>query len=248
MSDRRDNQTPEIVLHEEAFPLNGGSQQVFFEYNGTVQEDRYFYLVLLRNEKVQVPFSDMRVSGVLSLFNHINPAVSNFGRQSPPEHIGFDAFEFWCPRRRPAGRNLAITLDSGIPVFEVDNLRNGVDRPSVMPNAWVADPSDALPAIRLSWPEAQLIGSIELCFDNDFDHPLESVLMGHPEDRMPFCVRDLTILDDRGHVIANLHDNHETVEYIHLSRPVETKEIIIRLSHPSAVVPAALFAVRCFKP
>jgi hypothetical protein len=204
--------------------------------------------MLLRNESVQVPLSDMRVSGVLSLFNHINPAVSNFGRQTPPEHIGFDAFEFWCPRRRPAGRNLAISLDAGMPVFEVENLRNGVDRPSVMPNAWVADPADASPNIRLSWDEAQLIGSIELCFDNDFDHPLESVLMGHPEDRMPFCVRELTVYDELGQVIAIIRDNHESVRHIHLPIPVETREIMIRVSHPSAVVPAALFAVRCFKP
>jgi hypothetical protein len=248
MSERPDNQTPEVVLYEKAFPLKAGSQRLFFEYNGTVQEDRYIYLMLLRNESVQVPLSDMRVSGVLSLFNHINPAVSNFGRQTPPEHIGFDAFEFWCPRRRPAGRNLAISLDAGMPVFEVENLRNGVDRPSVMPNAWVADPADASPNIRLSWDEAQLIGSIELCFDNDFDHPLESVLMGHPEDRMPFCVRELTVYDELGQVIAIIRDNHESVRHIHLPIPVETREIMIRVSHPSAVVPAALFAVRCFKP
>lgn len=248
ISTRADNQTPEIVLYEETFPLAEGSNQISFEFDGALTEDRYIYLMLLRNDCIRVPLSDMRVSGILSLFNHINPAVSNFGRQSPPSHIGFDAFEFWCPRRRPAGRNLAITLDSAMPVFEVENLRNGIDRPSVMPNAWVADLYDESPGIRLIWAEPQLIGSIELCFDNDFDHPLESVLMGHPEDRMPFCVRDVSILDDLGNVIADLRDNHETVRYIHLHRPVETKEIKIHLTHPSAVVPAALFAVRCFKP
>lgn len=248
ISERPDNQTPEIVLYEEDFPLTTGSHQINFVYSGALQEDRYIYLVLLRNEFVRVPLSDARVSGILSLYNHINPAVSNFGRQSPPEHIGFDAFEFWCPRRRPGGRNLAITLHSDLPVFEVENLRNGVDRPSVMPNAWVASLQDSNPGIRLCWDDLQLIGSMELCFDNDFDHPLESVLMGHPEDRMPFCVRDVSVSDDRGNVIAVLHDNHDTVRHIHLPTPVETKEINIHLSHPSALVPAALFAVRCFKP
>jgi len=248
ISDRPDNQTPEIILHEQAFSLKAGVCQLFFECDGTLQDDRYLYLVLLRNESVSVPISNMRVSGILSLFNHINVAVSNYGRQSPPEGIGFDAFEFWCPRRRPGGRNLAITLNNGVPVFGSENLRNGVDRPHVMPNAWVADPEDPSPFIRLEWDEPQLIGSIELCFDNDFDHPLESVLMGHPEDRMPFCVRDLTVSDDRGNEIACLRDNHETVRYIHLTEPVETRTLTIALSHPSAHVPAALFAVRCFKP
>jgi len=112
----------------------------------------------------------------------------------------------------------------------------------------VANPDDPSPFIRLEWDEPQLIGSMELCFDNDFDHPLESVLMGHPEDRMPFCVRDLNVSDDRGNAIAFLRDNHETVRYIHLAEPVETRALTIALSHPSAHVPAALFAVRCFKP
>ncbi|MCE2833504.1 MAG: FAD-dependent oxidoreductase [Chitinophagaceae bacterium] len=248
MSDRPDNQTPEIILHEQIFSLKAGVGQLFFECNQSLQDDRYLYLVLLRNESVSVPLSNMRVSGILSLVNHINVAVSNYGRQSPPEGIGFDAFEFWCPRRRPGGRNLAITLNNGIPVFGSDNLCNGVDRPHIMPNAWVANPDDPSPFIRLEWDEPQLIGSMELCFDNDFDHPLESVLMGHPEDRMPFCVRDLNVSDDRGNAIAFLRDNHETVRYIHLAEPVETRALTIALSHPSAHVPAALFAVRCFKP
>jgi hypothetical protein len=248
ISERPDNQTPEIVLYEEAFPLTPGLQQVFFEYSGTLAEDRYIYLVLLRNDCVRVPISDMRVSGILSLFNHINPAVSNFGRQSPPEHIGFDAFEFWCPRRRPAGRNLAITLHTGMHVFEVENLRNGVDRPGIMPNAWVADPDDDSPGIRLTWDEMQLIGSVELCFDNDFDHPLESVLMGHPEDRMPFCVRDLTVSDHAGRVVGEIRDNHESIRYIHFPEPVMTDQLVISVVHPSQHVPASLFAVRCFKP
>ena len=248
ISERPDNQTPELLLHAQTFEIREGVSQLFFECEEALREDRYLYLVLLRNPLVSVPISEMRVSGILSLFNHINPAVSNFGSQTPPEGIGFDAFEFWCPRRRPDGRNLAFTLNTGIPSFEVENLRSGIDRPRDMPNAWVADPNDASPYIRLSWDEPQLIGSIEICFDNDFDHPLESVLMGHPEDRMPFCVRDLTVSDDRGEVIAVIRDNHETVRYIHLHEPVETAHLTIALSHPSAQVPASLFAVRCFKP
>ena len=248
ISERSDNQTPEVILHAQTFGIQEGISQLFFECEGMLREDRYLYLVLLRNDAVSVPLSEQRVSGVLSLFNHINPAVSNFGRQSPPEGIGFDAFEFWCPRRRPGGRNLALTLNACVSAFKVENLRNGVDRPHVMPNAWVADPDDLSPIIRLEWEEPQLIGSIEVCFDNDFDHPLESVLMGHPEDRMPFCVRDLTVTDDRGVVIAVILDNHNTIRHLYLTEPVETTRLAIALSHPSPQVPAALFAVRCFKP
>jgi len=35
-----------------------------------------------------------------------------------------------------------------------------------------------------------MINRIILNFDTDFDHPMESVQMGHPENRVPFCVKN----------------------------------------------------------
>jgi hypothetical protein len=37
------------------------------------------------------------MTGILSLFNTVNKAVSNFGRQNAPDDIGVDSFEFWVP-------------------------------------------------------------------------------------------------------------------------------------------------------
>ncbi|MNR03126.1 hypothetical protein D3C85_1190070 [compost metagenome] len=70
--------------------------------------------------------------------------------------------------------------------------------------------------------------------------------MGHPEDVMPFCVRNYAIKDDLGNVIFEKRDNYQTINTIKLEKSVATKYISITLEHPSANVPAALFAVRCF--
>jgi hypothetical protein len=69
------------------------------------------------------------VTGILSVFNHSNPAVSNYGRQEPPAGIGVEAFEFWTPKRRPEGLNFALTIQPALSAFGAENLRNGVDRP-----------------------------------------------------------------------------------------------------------------------
>lgn len=132
-------------------------------------------------------------------------------------------------------------------LFSLANIRNGVDRPYVVPNAWVADPDDAAPRIFLKWKSQQLIKSIEICFDNDYDHPMESVLMGHPESEMPFCVKELTICDDKNQPIVEIRQNHESRCMIQLEHPVKTNALTISLKHPAASVPAALFAIRCFK-
>lgn len=36
--------------------------------------------------------------------------------------------------------------------------------------------------------------------DTDYDHSLESVQMGHPENVMPFCLRRYKLSDDKGTV------------------------------------------------
>jgi hypothetical protein len=126
------------------------------------------------------------------------------------------------------------------------NLSNGIDRPYILPNAWVADPADAHPTLTIQWEEPQFICSMELCFDNDFDHPMESVLMGHPEHEMPFCVKVLTIKNDKGQVLHRLENNHQSIRRIDFDAPVQTRSLIVQVEHPSPAVPASLFAIRCF--
>src|SRR3546814_8658586 len=92
----------------------------------------------------------MRVTGILSVHNKFNKAVATSNTQSPPANIGIDTFEFWCPQRRPEGHNLALKLARGLNVFEAVNTTNGVSRPTVEPNAWVASPDDPAPTIRRS--------------------------------------------------------------------------------------------------
>jgi hypothetical protein len=95
---------------------------------------------------------------------------------------------------------------------------------------------------------------------------MESVLMGHPERDMPFCVRDIKIAIAPEHggsgrtgqaatatlthaatsVIAEITANHQTRRTIIFDSPVTTARLEIQILTPSIDVPAALFAVRCF--
>jgi len=83
-------------------------------------------------------------------------------------------------------------------------------------------------------------------FDPDHDHPLESVLMGHPERRMPFCIERYRLLDDAGRTLAAREDNHQGRNVLILERPVETRSLRIEVAAPGANVPAAVFEVRCY--
>jgi hypothetical protein len=209
-------------------------------------EPGYAFVVFRKHPDIQLHFSRTRITGVLSVFNQINPAVSNFGKQTPPEDIGMDTFEFWCPQRRPAGQNVAMKFKTPLSCFGVENIRNGVARPTNQPNAWVADLSDKNPFLSLSWENPTTIREIILKFDTDFDHPMETVLMGHPENVMPFCIRNYTVYKDGNETIYRKTGNYQTINKIVFDTPVNTRTLTVAVEHPSADVPAAIFEILCF--
>lgn len=247
-SARPGNHTPDVTLAARTIRLLAGeNQEVVVEFDTRLDQPQYVFVCLLKNPHVVVHTSTRRITGVLAVAQQCNRAVATSSVQEPPPETGIDRFEFWHPKRRPAGHNLAITLDPPLDVFGPESVANGIDRPTTQPNAWVADPDDPAPMLALRWSEPQTIGRIELSFDTDFDHPMESVLMGHPERTMPFCVQHYRFLDAAGRIVAECSDQHQTRSVIRLDPPIQTDELRLELTAPNPHVPAALFAVRCFE-
>jgi hypothetical protein len=239
------NYTPDVLLEKVSIELAPRIQMVKIPFTATLAEDQYAFLIFRQNPDVKIRCSVKRISGIVSVFNKTNPAVNNFGKQTPPENSGFDSFEFWCPDRRPKGQNLAMTISPALDSFAARNIVNGYTRPYIEANAWVADWKDEKPSLTLKWEEVQTIRSIILFFDNDFDHPLESSQFGHPEDVIPFCVRNYRIEDEFGKIIHTKTGNYQTINKIDLDSAVKEKQLKIYIEHPSDKVPAALFQILC---
>lgn len=246
ISGKPGNHTPDVTLARQSISLQPGRNCLQLRFDAELAEPCYAFVTFLRNPGVQMHFTEKRVTGLLSVFNTVNKAVSNYGKQTPPEDIGMEAFEFWCPQRRPDGHNLDFRTDGGLRAFSPMNVVNGLERPVSQPNAWVADWNDPAPALTLTWKERKQISTIELFFDTDYDHPMESVLMTHPETVMPFCVRSYRVKDDAGNLIAEGKDNYQAFNRLVLASPVNTTQLVIEADHPSAHVPAAICAVRCY--
>lgn len=246
ISSKAANHTPDVTVARQTLPIHPGRNCLQLNFDAEMQESAYAFVTFLKNPLVSLHRTEQRITGLLSVFNTINKAVSNYGKQTPPEDIGMEAFEFWCPQRRPEGHNIDFKYPEGLDVFKAVNIRNGIDRPVSQPNAWVADWQDAHPQLVLSWEAPQQVREIDIFFDTDYDHPMESVLMTHPETVMPFCVRAYKVKDDKGNVIAACNDNHQTYNRIHLDAAITTSKLTIEVEHPSEHVPAAVFAVRCY--
>lgn len=240
------NFTPDVVLEEKWIEVNHGENQTSFTFEYELVEPGYLFLAFQANSSMELKCTKQRVSGLLTVFQKFNKAVAVSSRQEPPESIGIDAFDFWLPERRPGGHNLAISFSKPLDIFPIRHLTNGVFRPSLTANCWVADPSDSKPSLEIVWDKIQSISKIKLFFDTDSDHPMESTLMGHPESEIPFCVPYIKLCAGSGQLLAEVTDNHQTVYTLSLKEPLDTNQLKIYLKHPCAQVPASLFGILCY--
>lgn len=242
------NFTPEKTICSQTFSLKRGIQQITFKSDVALAQKQYAFVALMKNEKVNVRISDERCSGIMTVQNSFNKAVSNFGKQVPPEDIGIDSFEFWTPERRPKGENLAFKMLPALPVFEIENCFKQDVRPNSNgeSNVWVADKSDVNPTIELLWEEKTKVQHIKLFFDCDYDHALENNLMQHPEDEIPFVVGDYSIEDDKGNVLKTIQHNFQAINEIKFENPIETQKLTFKFQKKHAHIPVSVFKIAVF--
>jgi hypothetical protein len=237
------NYTPDKLVEKKKIALAAGEQRVKVDFTKTLHDDQYGFIIFRSNPDLKICCSEKRITGILSVFNKTNPAVNNFGKQLPPDGSGFDSFEFWCPERRPKGENIAMNITPVLKCFSGKNLVNGYTRPFLQPNAWAADWHELISTVSLKWDKVQTINSVTLHFDTDFDHPMESSQMGHPEDVMPFCIRNFRILDDQDNLFFEKTDNYQTMCNWKPEKTIETKILRFEFEQPVAHVPTSLFEI-----
>jgi len=243
---RQGNTTPDVKVAETAVAIpQGNSIQMALRFDVSLEADSHVFVILEPNPTVTLHLSKEQMPGVLTLWQRMNRMVAKSVVQSPPEGSGVDTFAFWLPDRRPAARNLAFTVSPAVRCYEPTTVINGWSRPWCGANAWAPARNDDHPWLRLAWDRSQTLHTIEITFDADFDHPMESVLMGHPERVMPGCVRSFDVRTSEGITLAAVVENHQTRWRLNLREPVTTKAIELHiLDHGPA--PPAIFEVRCY--
>ena len=244
-SSRFGHYTPDEILESVNIPTSRGNQFLNFSFENTLENDQYVFLTILPNSAVKVMTSNQRLTGILSLFQKKNMAVSNNGKQVPPDGIGIESFEFWTPARRPGGKNLAFDCNPSLEIYDKEYINNGYVRPYLGTNAWAASLNDKNPELVLTWDAPQNIKKIRLFFDTDYDHPMESVLLGHPEDVIPFCTRDYKVFDKDNNLLFEKRGNYQSINVIEFEQEKVLKELKFQFQHPSKNIPVSLFEIVC---
>ncbi|MCY3799583.1 MAG: FAD-dependent oxidoreductase, partial [Chloroflexi bacterium] len=239
-SSKRDNHSPDVILETLRFDLPAGDdQEIELDFDQLIDDSRYVFVCVMENPDLRLHLSDLRVTGLV--------ALQYWREQSPMHNIGVEAFEFWTPPRRPKGQNVAMSFSPPINGFDPQNVCNGLARPVAEVNAWVADPADDNPTLDIKWIAPQSISRVTLMFDTDFDHAMETVTRGHPEDIMPFAVKHFRLRNGNGAVLAEVMDNHQTVNRFEFDEPIEIDHLQVEIVESHSDAPAALFALQCYE-
>jgi len=242
-SERIGSYTPDAILESKTLELVAGEQEISFSFDTILTQNQYAFITFLSNDLVSIRQTEQRLTGLVSVFNAVNKAVNNNGKQVPPDNIGIDSFEFWIPQRRPNGQNFALSVSPAIELYSEENVTNGFVRPYLGTNAWAANLDDTQPKITFEWDSEKEINTIKLFFDTDYDHAMESSLMGHPESVMPFCARSYKISDQNGTVVYETKANHQTINTIVLPDSIKTKTLTIEFEPSNGEIPVSLFEI-----
>ncbi|MDR1919312.1 MAG: FAD-dependent oxidoreductase [Tannerellaceae bacterium] len=239
ISGRYGNYTPDLCLAVKALNVPAGVSDLSLNFDQSLKKEQYGLVILHKNEKVSVAQSDIRLTGVLSLFYNRT--------QEKNERHGVEEIPLYTPERRPGGKNLALKIVPSIQSFGLSQLQSGAFRPANgTVNAWLAPLSNQTADLTCEWTQPQEIRTIILWFDSDYDHAMESCLMGHPEDVMPFCVRKYSITDDQGRLVYETSGNHHSRNVIRLDKSIRSSSLSIRFHRTQEQVPISLFGIQIF--
>lgn len=237
------NFTPDETVDTCSIPFAVDQSRIELKFSQAIEREGYYFVTLSANPQLQVKLSEQRLTGVLAVSNGFNNRVATTNTQDPPAGLGIDSFEFWLPQRRPEGRNLAIRIEPPLKSFGAQNVLQGPSRPVQSVHAWVADPADPKPELTLSWRKTVRFQRIIIEFDPDWDHAMECVLMTHPEEVVPFMVKDFDLLDGAGQPLAKVRSHHSAHFDCRLPEACETDRLTLHI-HATHGAPASVFRIR----
>ena len=244
---RPDNFTPEVILATTKQKVAKGKQSaVTIDFNTALPRAAYVFVTIdARGLQSRVDeglslglwTSNQTLSGMVAL---------RYWGEEKTASVGGENYPMFSPWRRPQDQNLAFTLSAPAPVFGPENVTNGFIRPVGHPNSWVAALNDPAPALTLTWAQPQTLSHVDIFFDADYDHQIESVLLGHPENAMPMCVKRWRLRDAQGTVLHECPENHQALNRLTFPQPVTTQKLTLEVLEMNGPVPATVMEVRCY--
>lgn len=243
----QESQTPDQLLERREFRVPTGESRVEIFSEALLPKEGYAYLIFQENAELEVALTEQRATGLIRLQHHGEQRNGDCHQQYlSTEEAGCEAFELWFPERRPKGKNLALSMERSLVGYGAENVQTMWLRPSERPHAWVADPADAQPELTFVWASPQTVQRVCVFLDPDWDHPVESVILEHPEQVMPSLAAELKLLNEQGETLGHVTENHSNRVEFSFSTPLTVSSLKLQIGQMNGPWPAAVFGVRMY--
>jgi hypothetical protein len=238
--------TPDQCLGTAEIQLASGPGTASVRIDADLPEAGYAFLILRENPQIKVRLSDQKAAG-LERLNHSGEQRKGdcHGDHLPADKAGCEAFDLWFRERDQAlHKNLALRLIRPLHGYGPENVKTPLYRPTILPNAWVAEPTDRTPELILTWDRPVTIRHLRIFLDPDWDHPLETVIKQHPKRIMPSLITSFEVYAASGRKVGSICNNHQAqIDFNWQEAPVETDRLIIRIQPTEEHHPPAIFGM-----
>ncbi|OJV23829.1 MAG: hypothetical protein BGO12_03810 [Verrucomicrobia bacterium 61-8] len=248
----RDFHPTEVLSEAQAVASAGVSTVEFALGANDLAEDIYMVHLFSERPDIHVSQTRSRVTGVHSA-DHFPHGPTNdphgwgqeLGMPNPPRWV-----RRFNPRRVTNPMDFHLTprfaVHPASHCYRASNVKNGVNRPTRLPNLWASDPVDGLPQeISLHWGEPVLVEEVRLIFDADMDLAMPS---REPVEVMAadYVIDVETEAGVRRLASVQANDRRMTV---HSFAPVKTQALRISITRMNAGGSnARLCEIRCYGP
>lgn len=233
---RSGNFTPEEQYADCVLRIHG-EDEYRCHFDWVSEREQYVFIAFAAQRDVEIALTDVRLPGIMTVFNSLNARVAKHSRQLPDGDYGVDAFDFWLPRRHPHQVMPALRLATPLRCFHRHNLLNGRLRPEQHTNAWTPAADDPRPTVFWRWAQPVTFRHLTLVQDNDFDNAMETVQMGHHAPVTPHCITHYRLWADDT-LLAEVRDNRQSVCQHHVDSPRQVREIRLEIVATAGALPA----------
>lgn len=244
---------PTKILSEARAMADPGESEVEFVFAAKeLTEDLYMVHIFSGNRDVLVSQTASRMTGVHAADHFPHGPLDDpkgwgqeLGMPNPPRWV-----RRFNPRRvaHPGEFHLTprFTVLPASQCYRAENVINGLNRTTRLPNLWVSHPQKRIPQeITLHWEHPVLVNEIRLIFDGDMDLPMP------PRDFLEVQAADYEILaetESGSLTLVSVTENEQRMA-IHAVKPVHVRSLTIRVTRLHADgMQARLYEIRCYGP
>lgn len=224
----------------------GKKQWISIDINSVIEKQGWHFLELIKNTDISLHYCNNAPVG-FKMMKKVE--------KDPIRPVPYTDWRFNCDLFSLPGLCLKLEQD----LYSGDNLINGYNRPTNLPNIWCSRETDFVEPewIELTWDDHPKINEIQLIFDGSIDSKLSafssdgnSKVSGYSKNILPSIVKDYKIFVlekccSEWREIADIKNNYQK-RCVHKIEPINISRLRIEVLDTNGINRAQIYSINVY--